>query len=175
MFNSILNGVPFSSEVIKMMQRYMPTIRLWQVTPHPIYVHSVLQQRARMYRSITQTFDSWSGFKVCCNKSSMSCWIGHLGGSTETTQLTRNWQTFLSKSSSMSIIARRTYTAISSLLRTNVASWNPKIRIIILDFRLHQQVINGGNYILPRNLHIRRYHRLHFVFNVTLLIRSADQ
>ena len=91
----------------------------------------------------------------------------------ETTQLTQNWETCLSKSSSTSTTARRTDTAISSLLRTNVASWNSKIRIIISVFVLHQQVINGGKYVLPRNLHIRRYryHRRHFVFNVTLLIR----
>ena len=99
--------------------------------------------------------------------------LGIVVGLPETTQLTQNWDTYLSKSSSISTTASRTDTTISSLLRTNVASWNPKIRIIILHFRLHQQVINGGKYVLPRNLHIRRYryHRRHFVFNVTLLIR----
>ena len=36
MLNSFANGVPFPSEGVTVVQRYMPGILLWQVSPYPI-------------------------------------------------------------------------------------------------------------------------------------------
>ena len=77
-------------------------------------------------------------------------------------------------SASMSAIAHRTDSAISSLLRTSAASWNPKSELLywisVSINRLSMEERKSSHDNLYSHLTSDHCHRRHF-FNVTLLIR----